>query len=333
MPDRHGTTFRCRTVPAGGLLLTLVLLGACSAAPPTKSEPAASSSSVGTPGAGWLVTAENVGLRSQGLSCSGLPVYTGPRDVVAGTTISGQRITHPLNVSAGSITIERSCMQPTVADPGLPLVATTNYNTLRPAAGVVTIRDSEFDGSRLGGQAAAQATAFLGVANLLNNYVHGFGSGLALMDTGTRLDVLVEHNYVTGLVAWGDGATTGNHSDAFTIRDFDGRHRAARRAIVRNNRFDCNSGNDTGALFIQTFAGRIDNVTIEGNLLEGGGYQLGLNQANHPYGAMRASNNRFTGTGYGPAYVQNGSGWSEWVDNYRYDPAAPDGRGAPINKP
>lgn len=332
MPENRWT-LHCRAVPAG-IILTLLLTGCADNATETI-EPTSSTSrsAVSVPAAGWLVTADNVGLRPHGLSCAELPAYSGPRDVLAGTTISRQRITHPLNVSAGSITIELSCMQPTVADPGLPIVATTDYNRLRPATDSVTIRDSEFDGSRLETRTAAQATAFVGVANLSNNYVHGFGSGLALMDTGTQLDVLVEHNYVTGLVAWGDGATNGNHSDAFTIRDFDGSRRAERQATIKNNRFDCNSGNDTGALFIQTFAGRIDNVTVEGNLLEGGGYQLGLNQANHPYGAMRASNNRFSGTGYGPAYVQNGAGWTEWADNYRYDPSAPDGRGVPVDKP
>lgn len=329
MSDRS-RSFAWQELVVGAFLATLIL-PACSATGPIVSASPAVSSGNPTPRAGWLVTAENVGLQAQGLSCDGLPVYSGPSDVPAGTTISQRRIEHPLNVSAGSITIERSCMQPLRADPGLPIVATTNYSTLRPAAGVVTIRDSEFDGSRLSTRAAGEATAFVGVANLSNNYVHGFGSGLALMDTGRQLDVLVEHNYVTGLVAWGDGATSGNHSDAFTIRDFTGRQ--DRQAIVRNNRFDCNSGNDTGALFIQTFAGRIDNILVEGNLLEGGGYQLGLNQANHPYSSMRAINNRFSGTGYGPAYVQNGEGWSEWRDNYRYDAAGLDGRGVPVGKP
>lgn len=68
--------------------------------------------------------------------------------------------------------------------------------------------------------------------------------------------------------AWGDPATTGNHSDGFTVRDFPAG--PGRLLIVRNNRIDCDSGNDTGAFFVQTYGGNIDNVAASGNLLEGG---------------------------------------------------------------
>jgi hypothetical protein len=88
------------------------------------------------------------------------------------------------------------------------------------------------------------------------------------------LSALVERNYITKLRAWGDPAADGNHSDAFTVRDF--KDAPGRQLLVRNNRFDRNSGNDTDAFFIQTYSGDFANVTAEGNLLEGGGYQLVL---------------------------------------------------------
>lgn len=297
------------------------------------SQSAPSQSGTPTPTYGWDLVADNVGLRSMGLDCAALAAYSGPTVVPAGTTIREQRIATPLNVSAGAITIERSCIQPTVVDRGMPVIATTNFNTMRPAAGAVTVRDSDFDGGLLSKQDAAMVTAFVGIGTLTNNYFHHFGSGIALMETGDTHDTLVEHNLVTDLVAWGDGATDGNHSDAFTIRDFDASRHKNRQAIIRNNRFDCDSGNDTGALFIQTYSGRIDNVTVEGNLLEGGGYQLGLNEANNPYSTMHASNNRFTGTGYGPAYVQGGSGWTSWTDNHLYDASQPGARGSEVPRP
>ncbi len=106
-----------------------------------------------------------------------------------------------------------------------------------------------------------------------------------------------------------------------------------RRVIIRNNRFDCNSGSDTGAVFIQTFSGRIDNVTLEGNLLEGRGYNLGLEQTNHPYANLQALNNRFSPTGWGPAYVTGGPGWRTWQNNYRYDPTQPDAKGTAVSQP
>ena len=148
--------------------------------------------------------------------------------------------------------------------------------------------------------------------------MHDVGSGLAILDTGGHLDVLVEGNYVTDLRAWGDGSTTGNHSDAFTVRDFDADSAPDRSLVIRNNRFDSDSGNDTGALFIQTYSGDIDNVFIEGNLLEGGGYQLGLEvNGDSTYGNLSATDNRFSGTGYGPTYVTGGEGWSEWTGRLR----------------
>ncbi len=283
--------------------------------------------------AGWDLDATNVGLAALGSSCGALPLYTGPADVPAGTVIRGKRITAPINVSAGRIVIERSCVRLETAVSGMPAIATTDYNTLRPAAGTVVIRDSEIDGSLLAPELAAAVTAVVGVADLENNYIHHFGSGIMLMDTGKDRDVLVERNYVTGLVAWGDAAQEGNHSDAFTIRDFDASLQPDRVAMIRGNRFDCDSGNDTGALFIQTFAGRIDNVIVERNLLEGAGYQLGLNEVNAPYGALTAVDNRFSGTGYGPAYVQGGQGWQRWERNHIFDPTRTDGMGEPVPAP
>jgi hypothetical protein len=82
------------------------------------------------------------------------------------------------------------------------------------------------------------------------------------------LSALVERNYITKLRAWGDPAAHGNHSDAFTMRDF--KDALGRQLLVRNNRFDCNSGNDTDALFIQTYSGDFANVTAEGTCWKAG---------------------------------------------------------------
>jgi hypothetical protein len=80
------------------------------------------------------------------------------------------------------------------------------------------------------------------------------------------------------------------------VRDF--KDAPGRQSLVRNNGFDCNSGNDTDAFFIQTYSGDIANLTAEGNLLEGGGYQLVLGAGfNHRYSNVRAINNRMSGHG------------------------------------
>ncbi|WP_156875830.1 hypothetical protein [Ornithinimicrobium pekingense] len=277
--------------------------------------------------------ARSVGLAGQGLTCDSLPAYTGPEQVTARTVLSRQRFEAPLDLSAGGITITQSCFRPTSVGRGLPAVSTTDHNSGRMATSTVTIRESDFDGSLLDPETAAFSTGFIGVANLTDNYVSGFGSGLAIMGSGEQLDARVEGNYVTGLVAWGDGATTGNHSSAFTVRDFSGAVRPDRALVVRGNRFDSSSGNDTGAVFIQTFSGRIDNVLLEANLLEGLGYQFGLEETNHPYSGIHVVDNRATGTGWGPAYVSGGPGPARWVDNRLYDPTADAGRGEAIPAP
>ena len=87
------------------------------------------------------------------------------------------------------------------------------------------------------------------------------------------------------------------------------------------------------ATFVQAYAGRIDNLTVEGNLLEGNGYQLGLEASRYGYGTVTAVNNRFSGTGFGPRYVSGGVGWATWADNYLYAPGAIDARGTVVTKP
>jgi len=247
--------------------------------------------------------------------------------------LSGVRVTTPLDLSAGGITIDRSCIQPTTAWRGLPILSTMNNNTLQIAAQKVVIRNSEIDGSKLTTELAAWSTGFMGVGDLQSNYFHHLGSGIAVMHSGETENMTIERNYVTDLVAWGNPATTGNHTDAFTVRDFTAEVRPDRALIIRNNRFDAHSGNDTGALFIQSYSGRIDNVRVEGNLLEGLGYQLGVNQLNHPYSNIRAINNRFSGTGFGATYAQRGPGWDQWESNYLYNPSASDGKGSVVGEP
>lgn len=327
-------------VRAGRVFLSALLafgLTGCSGGGPVPSAGTAPSTPVEaptTPNAGWTVDEHTVGLEPLGLDCASLPPYSGPTIVPRGAVISEVRVrANALDLSAGGITIERSCVQPRKVPRGVAALTTTNAVTGLPPAEKVVVRDSEIDGSQLSLELAAWSVGFAGVADLSNNYIHGFGTGINLMFTGTNLDAVVERNYVTGLVAWGDPRTNGNHSDAFTIRDFDATQRAGRSVVVRNNRFDCSSGNDTGAFFIQAYAGRIDNLAVEGNLLEGNGYQLGLESNRYGYGTVTAVNNRFTGTGFGATYVQGGSGWSQWQDNYRYSAVAADGKGTMVTEP
>jgi hypothetical protein len=83
-------------------------------------------------------------------------------------------------------------------------------------------------------------------------------------------------------------------------------------------------------MFIQPLWERIDNVTLEGNLFAGGGFNLALEKKTG-YSNMKAINNRFTPTGYGPSVVQGGPGYAVWQDNYRFDPTMPNSAGSPVD--
>lgn len=285
---------------------------------------------------GWKLTQANTGLASVGLNCDALPVYTGPAAPGAGTVISGKRVEQALTLFAGNITIEKSCIRPTKLNEAAPLVTTNGpcgSNSCQVTGAPVTIRDSNIDGSRLSASTIAKSCAFLGVGTLQRNYITGMGSGICFYNTGSTLNGLAEGNYVRGLRTAGDA-----HNDGATVRDFPLDRNPGRTLTFRNNRIDCSTGQDTGALFIQTYGADIDNVTVEGNLLEGGGYQLGLESSHgNQYGRnMRAFNNRFTGSGWGAAYVTANDvnyKWAVWQENYLHDPNAPDAKGKPAGSP
>lgn len=305
---------------------------------PNNPDPQTQPSTTPTPTyAGWELDASKTGLAPKGLSCGSLPLYGGSGKPTAGTTISEKRIATTLDLSNGNITIEKSCIQPTSVGGGLPLVTTTDYNNCPSACALtpttVTIRDSEIDGSLLSASSIAQACAFLGIGNIERNYIHGMGSGICMFNTGSSLSATIQGNYVHQLRAFG-----GSHNEAFTIRDFPTNTNPSRFMNILNNRFDASSGNDTGAAFIQTYGGDINNVLFEGNLLEGEGYQLGLEAGfGNIYGtSMRVNNNRFTGTGYGVGYITDaglGYGWSQWTNNYLYNPGGVNGQGSPAIEP
>lgn len=283
---------------------------------------------------GWKLTAGNTGLAPHGLNCDSLALYTGSDKPAAGTVISRKRIEVTLDLSAGNITIEKSCIRPTDSAPGLPLVTSIDFNASSPAPApsLVTIRDSEISGSKLSAYNAAFTDGFKGLGTIQRNYIHDVGSGIAILVTGMQLSGLIEGNYVTGLRAYGDPSTTGNHSDAFTVRGFSTSANSGRTLTVRNNRLNCNSGNDTGAFFVQTWEDNIGNVTAEGNLLEGDAYQLVLSGGfGNNYSNMKAINNRFSNTGYGASYVADGPGWSQWSENYVNDPSKPDHKGQALS--
>jgi hypothetical protein len=307
-----GCSGSCGTCPTG----TCGATGQCEATPGLR---------------GWQLTSTNVGLAPHGLSCESLPAYTGSLKPASGARIGGARITGPLDLSNGDIIVEKSCIRPTSVGSHNGFLVTTTICTGNGCSatpvGKVIVRDSEIDASDLSASTIAASCAFLGVGTVQRNYMHGMGSGICFFETGTEFDALAEQNYVTDLRAAGD-----SHNEAATIRDFRKNSANTRTVKFINNRLDCSSGNETGGLFIQPTWLPIYNVTIEGNYLEGGGYNLYLEATgNATYGNVHSSNNRFRPTGWGPSVVSSGPGWTTWSNNHLYDAMKPDGKGATVN--
>jgi hypothetical protein len=282
---------------------------------------------------GWKLTEQNTGLANQGIDKGSLLAYTGPSKPSAGTTISNVKIDRPLDLSAGGITIEKCWIRPLPANftKGQYIIVTYDNNKNQaPAPTPVTVKDCDIDGTAIDAETICGALGFSGSGTVQRCNIYGMGSGIGIWHTSASQSALIEGNYIHGLRAWGDPKTTGSHNDGFTIRDFIGP-----AVVVRNNRIDCSSGNDTGAFFIQPYSGPVDNLLAQGNLLEGNNYQMQLGQMNYDYGKnMRAVDNRFSGTGFGPSYVKRGSlayGWAEWSDNYLNDPLKTGNKGAVVN--
>jgi hypothetical protein len=196
-------------------------------------------------------------------------------------------------------------------------------------AGPVTIMDSDIDGSLVNDTMIYADAAVRGVANLYRNNIFGSGTGIAVFGSSAMPNVVIEGNYVHDLRAgmYGNPAQQ-SHNESATIRSFNGNS-----LVFRNNRLISKSGSDSGALFIQAWAGPIKNVSVEGNYLDSFGWDLPLEANANGYSNMSANNNRFGKSGYGAGYVTGGSGWAQWTNNYWYDATKTDAIGAAVSKP
>lgn len=283
---------------------------------------------------GWRLTTRNIGLGRFGLSCDQLPVYGGPAKPPFGARIVGKLVTKPLDLSNGGVKVRRSCIRPTYPG-GLNnyLVSTTTCGDTcyPPARGRTVISDSEISGFGMAVEQIAGSCGFMGVGTIRRTLFRGMGTGICIMDTGTRQSALVEQNYVTDLRACCD-----SHNEAATVRDFRG-WSTDRTVVFRNNRLGIDlDGFTSGGLFIQPTWESIYHLDVVGNLLEGIGYNLVVTNTlpgeDGEYGDLRAVNNRFLSQGYGPTSIE-GPGWDVWRHNYFLASGRPGGRGGTVSKP
>lgn len=169
---------------------------------------------------GWQLTTTNVGLAPHGLTCMGLKLYSGPSKLEAGKTYTGWRFESALDLSAGNVTVEKSCIKPRNTGALWSLASTTFCHeyceTGLPAGTKATIRDSEIDGSYLTNSQVAASCAFDGIADLFRNYMHDVGSGVCFRATDRNAktgswaanrstSALVSTNYVHRLRHSGGG--------------------------------------------------------------------------------------------------------------------------------
>lgn len=281
---------------------------------------------------GWRLSTRNIGLGRFGLSCDDLPTYGGPAKPAFGAKIVGKLVTVPLDLSNGGVKVRRSCIRPT--SPGhlnnfLVSTTTCGDTCYPPARGRTVITDSEISGYGMTPDQIAGSCGFMGVADIKRTLLRGMGTGICIMDTGTKKSVLIEQNYVTDL-----RAASGSHNEAATVRDFRGEGRSV---VFRNNRLAIHlDGHTSGGLFIQPTWLSIYHLDVVGNLIEGIGYNLVVTNSQPGEGAeydhIRAINNRFRSQGYGPTSIE-GPGWDVWRDNYHYAPNRDGARGRVVRKP
>jgi hypothetical protein len=279
---------------------------------------------------GWQLTASNTGLAGAGVNRNTLPVYTGPEIVPAGTTITLKKITTGLLLHNGNITLDRCWIQPAASMGLSSLIFTYNPDNGNGPAGPVTIKDCDIDGSAVTSSLIYADCAVRGACNVLRCNIWGMGTGIAIYNSPAMPTQLIEGNFVHGLRG-GVYAGQQSHNESATIRGFNGAS-----CIWRNNKLESLTGSDSGALFIQTYAGPINNVLIEGNYFDSYGYDLPLEAAyGSSYSNMRANNNRFyyPPKGFGVGYVTGGPGWTQWTNNHYYDATKADAKGAVVGSP
>ena len=264
---------------------------------------------------GWELTSANTGLPGVGLSYDMLEDYTGPNPPLAGSVITEKHITTIMDLNADNITFVRCSFRPSTVGQGSPICSNSNESP-------VHFIDCDIDGTGVtNDNLVAYTMGFSGCAVFQRCRIFGVGTGIGFSGNVTTV---VDGVYIYGLRAGTlPQMSSPSHNDGFTTRSF-----SYPEMIIRNSRIDCSSGHDTGALFLQPTFGFLNNILIEGNLLEGNGYTLILENRGYHYGTnVRAVNNRFNPSGYGPGYVDGGCGWFEWRDNYRHDGSQPDGKG------
>jgi hypothetical protein len=123
--------------------------------------------------------------------------------------------------------------------------------------------------------------------------IRGWGKGFMVND-----DVTIKNTWVHDIQVFGNPASGGSHNEA--ILSLGGKN-----ITITNNRLDAGDADNVSAsLALYSQWAAYNNVLVQGNLFDGGGYCLyaGLG------GSYGASNSRFIGNTFGDKYNLN-CGW------------------------
>lgn len=257
------------------------------------------------------------GIARHGLTLADLTEYTGPQPIPAGSTLDKMWFRSTIDMRNGGITITRSLIRPETPARGWFAVLYSRWEEASAPLARNKVIDCEITGELLDSENQAWLFGLDGMGDTIGCDIHNMGAGIAIRNTtGGNWDIEVSSNIIHDLIAWGNPATTGNHVDGFTIRDFPagpGRFITMAKNYIYNE-----TPNTTGSMFVQAW-GNVANVTYQSNLFGGNGYNFILEQKNGAtYSNINVIDNRFTPTGFGIGY-RDGGAPTTWTGNFRHD--------------
>ncbi len=233
-----------------------------------------------------IATAATTGVPS-GVS---LTAASGMNITKSGTVVDGKDIKGTIWIDADNVTIKNS----RIVGKGFSIVQIKDGST------GVRIENVEIDG--LGMAGAAGSMGIMGPANVSGSDIKGVENGLT-PGSGSVL----RGNFVHQLAAPGSP-----HYDGIQI---DG---GLSNITIENNSVDLREHGQTSALMIDNYFGPINNITVKGNLLMGGGYTV-YSDGQFSGGAITGVsfiNNRLGKGHWGYAsIVKNSPTWSGNVDH------------------
>lgn len=217
----------------------------------------------------------------------------------------------------------------TITTTGTVLDAVEASCVLVIAAADVTVRRSHF-----GGLLVRDATRTLvedtttdqGVAISSSSYVtfrrndfHGPGDGLHITSDGSTMceQILLEGNWIHAPVILG-----ADHYDVMQVR-------GVRNLIARGNNFDAGpfianseDGGTNAAIYFENANGGNDNVLVDGNWLNGGGYMIYTSASNARFLNNRIGRDHKWGLLYTPGvpFVESGNVWEDTGAPVRLQP-------------